>query len=124
MRYREIIEAIYEGRKQELLQQIKPPDSTTGYEYDDSTRPRLTLRMLHKLRIKSDGEKREREEHLAFLPTMYAAPVEPDKKKKPGKSNDKVEKLAQKTAMQIVKAEDKQEADVGKAALGWIKHEH
>lgn len=77
------------------------------------------------MRRQRDKEKQERQEHLAFLPIMYADPVESgQKKKKNTKSSDKVEKQAQKTAMQIVKAEDKQERIVGKAALGWVKTGH
>jgi len=110
-----IFEILSESARSRFFNNVLPT-------YDNENRPRLTLRHLHKMRLQNDKEKQERKEHLAFLPIMYADPVEPDKKKKKkAKSDDKVAKQAEKTAKQAVKAEDKQEKEAGKAALSWIK---
>ena len=118
MRYMRIFELLTESARNRFFNNVLPT-------YDIVNRPRLTLRHLHKLRLQSDKEKKERKEHLAFLPTMYAAPEDDDsKKKKTGKSDNKVEKLAQKTAEQAIKAEDTQETKVGADALNSIKEQN
>lgn len=114
-----IFEILEESARSRFFQNTQP-----DYDYDYDNRPRLTLLDLRKMRRQRDKEKQERQEHLAFLPIMYADPIEPAKEKRKAKSNDKVAKLAQKTAMQIVKAEDKQETEAGKAALSWITTGH
>ena len=43
-------------------------------DYDDTRRPRLTLRTLNKLRLKKDRDKLEKEEHLQFVHQMYGFP--------------------------------------------------
>lgn len=125
MRYSEIVEAICEGHKQEFLRQIALPDNNVSYDYHDFNRPRLTLRMLHKLRIQKDKNEQERIEHLAFLPIMYADPADSETKKKKKKKsktrNDKIETHAMKLAMQTIKDRDKREQATAKSALSSIK---
>lgn len=41
-------------------------------EYDDTRRPRLTLRHLNRMRRNKDRAAEENELYLSFLPTMYA----------------------------------------------------
>lgn len=83
MRYWEILEAIYENKKQQLKKSLCGNEQPVNEKYDnviidrngkyhDSRRPRLTLRHLHKLRKHQDKVKKEKQEHLDFLPTMYA----------------------------------------------------
>ena len=127
MRYREILEAYYAGQKQNLLRQIRPPaNGEYAYNYSDADRPRLTLRMLQKLRIQKDKEQAEIEDHLAFLPIMYTEPECDDKKKKKKKrkkkrTDNKIASRAETTAKQSLKAKDKQETDAGRFALNYIK---
>ena len=83
MRYREILESYYAGQKQDLLRQIRPPaNGEYAYNYSDAERPRLTLRMLQKLRSQKDKERAELADHLAFLRIMYADPECDDKKRR------------------------------------------
>jgi hypothetical protein len=84
MRYWEILEAIYENKKKQLMDSLRSDAEqalnekydnviiTDDGEYLDRNRPRLTLRHLNKLRKKSDAAKVEKQAHLDFLPTMYA----------------------------------------------------
>lgn len=125
MRYREILESYYAGQKQELLRQIRPPaNGEYAYKYSDADRPRLTLRMLQKLRIQKDKERAELADQLAFLPIMYAEPECEDKKKKKKKkrnrTDNKIASQAEKAAKQSLNAKDKRETNSGKAALSWI----
>lgn len=53
-------------------------DESMQYDYDDTRRPRLTLRHLQKLRKAKDAEMLDKAEHLAFLPTMYNQPTSTD----------------------------------------------
>jgi hypothetical protein len=48
-------------------------DKAAQFDYDDTRRPRLTLRHLQKLRKAKDAEMLDKAEHLAFVPTMYGA---------------------------------------------------
>ncbi|WP_299944351.1 hypothetical protein, partial [uncultured Microbulbifer sp.] len=51
---------------------IDSPSDASGYmEYDDTRRPRLTLRRLNKLRKKSDARKIEMANHRDFIARMY-----------------------------------------------------
>tara|TARA_R110001583_G_scaffold195313_1_gene371630 strand:+ start:1172 stop:1708 length:537 start_codon:yes stop_codon:yes gene_type:complete len=83
MRFLEILEAIYENKKQQLKSSLCCNEQPVNEKYDnviidtqgnylDNHRPRLTLRHLHKLRKHQDAVKKEKQEHLDFLPTMYA----------------------------------------------------
>ena len=127
MRYREILEAYYAGQEQNLLRHIRPPaNGQYAYNYSDADRPRLTLRMLQKLRIQKDKERAEIEDHLAFVPIMYAEPECDDKKKKKKRkksknTKDKIETHASKMAMQLIKDKAKRESKTGSLALGSIK---
>lgn len=59
-----------------LVEFYDPEDDESMYqEYDDTRRPRLTLRRLNKLRKAKDMRDLDNAEHLAFLPTMYAQPT-------------------------------------------------
>ena len=55
-----------------MVEFYDPADDNAGqYDYDDTRRPRLTLRHLHKLRLTKDTKAIDQAEHLAFLPSMY-----------------------------------------------------
>lgn len=51
-------------------------DKATQEEYDDTRRPRLTLRKLNKMRKSKDMARLDREQHLKFIPIMYSTPTE------------------------------------------------
>ena len=60
--------------KDMLVEFYDPADDGAGeYDYDDTRRPRLTLRHLHKMRIAKDIKAVDQAEHLAFLPSMWWA---------------------------------------------------
>lgn len=48
-------------------------DKQNVIDYDDSRRPRLTLRHLNRLRRNKDLSKEEKQNYLQFLPDMYSA---------------------------------------------------
>lgn len=85
MRYWEILEAIYKNKKKQLMDSLRSDTGQTVNEecknviitddgdYLDQNRPRFTLRHLHKIRKHQDRVKKEKQEHLDFLPTMYAS---------------------------------------------------
>ncbi len=58
----------YLDRREQFARDIKPH----YYEYDDKSRPRLTLGMLHKQRIKNDKDAVERKEQAEFVKVMYS----------------------------------------------------
>lgn len=49
-------------------------DALSRADYDDTRRPRLTMKHLHKLRIAKDAERMDKEDHLEFIPQMYNIP--------------------------------------------------
>jgi hypothetical protein len=49
-------------------------DHLTKSDYDDTRRPRLTLRHLNKMRKSKDMAKLDSAQRLDFLPTMYTKP--------------------------------------------------
>lgn len=60
-----------------LLEFYNPEDDKLSViDYDDSRRPRLTLRHLNRLRKNKDLSKEEKQHYLAFLPDMYGASEE------------------------------------------------
>ena len=65
-------------RAKQLLVEFYDPadDQLAQADYDNTRRPRLTMRHLHKMRIAKDTARVDKEEHLRFLPTMYGTPVE------------------------------------------------
>jgi hypothetical protein len=67
-------------RAKDLLVEFYEPadDQLSHQDYDDTRRPRLTMRHLHKLRVSKDMEKLDKEQHLDFLPSMYAPTPETD----------------------------------------------
>ncbi len=108
MRYWEILEAIYENKKQQLKKSLCGSTQPVNEKYDnviidrngkyhDSRRPRLTLRHLHKLRKKQDIVKAEKKAHLDFLPTMY--------------SNDNEQKAATRTELMKDKLKNQTELE-------------
>lgn len=46
-------------------------DNLTKYDYDDTRRPRLTLKKISKLRKMRDTQRVDTKSYLDFLPTMY-----------------------------------------------------
>lgn len=60
-------------RAKDLLVEFYEPqnDQTIKQKYNDTRRPRLTMRHLRKLRYINDHETVDRAEYLEFLPTMY-----------------------------------------------------
>lgn len=46
-------------------------DNLTKYDYDDTRRPRLTLKKISKLRKMRDTQRVDTKNYLDFLPTMY-----------------------------------------------------
>ena len=46
-------------------------DQLSVIDYDDTRRPRLTLKHLNRLRRNKDLSKVEKQEYLDFLPSMY-----------------------------------------------------
>lgn len=53
-------------------------DQTVARDYDDTRRPRLTMKALRKMRISKDHEKVDNQDYLEFLPTMYGATPDED----------------------------------------------
>ena len=51
-------------------------DKHNQHEYDDTRRPKLTLRHLNKLRKIQELKKLEGEAHAEFVKTMYGTPPE------------------------------------------------
>ena len=65
--------------KELLVEFYDPEDDKLGMsEYQDTRRPRLTLRHLQKMRIAKDAESIDRATRMAFLPTMYNPPSTDD----------------------------------------------
>lgn len=64
--------------KEFLLQENYWPedDKQNQIELDDTRRPRLTLRHLHKLRMVQELKKLEMMAHKDFVKTMYSEPLE------------------------------------------------
>ena len=57
-----------------LVEFYEPTDDKMGtgtLDYDDTRRPRLTIRHLKKLRHAKDSERVDKAEYLNFLPSMY-----------------------------------------------------
>jgi hypothetical protein len=63
---------------EEILQESYFPEDDEGNkaEYDDTRRPRLTLRHLNKLRKIQELKKLEAEAHGEFVKKMYGTPPE------------------------------------------------
>ncbi len=61
MRYHEF------APKRELDDALQP----TYTDYNDARRPRLTLRHLHKARLKMDKDRQEQEEQRRIVATVY-----------------------------------------------------
>jgi hypothetical protein len=60
-----------------LLEFYYPEDDKASViDYDDSRRPRLTLKHLNRLRRNKDISAEEKQSYLQFLPSMYGASEE------------------------------------------------
>lgn len=46
-------------------------DKVNVIDYDDSRRPRLTLKHINRLRRNKDASKIEKKDYLDFIPSMY-----------------------------------------------------
>lgn len=73
----EITESVQETYKRIINEHYDPADDKMNQaSLDDTRRPRLTLRHLHKLRMIQELKKLEGEAHDEFVKTMYGTPVE------------------------------------------------
>lgn len=122
MRAKELMEAVYAGQKQAILDKISPPQEHNGTDdYYADNRPRLTFGMLHKLRIASDKEKLVKQGHLEFLPRMYNQIESDDEKQDKKKRREKVRDMAYKSAEQSRRDREKRQNERTKAAWDAIK---
>jgi len=67
-------------KSHELLVEFYDPLDDLGgaTDYDDTRRPRLTMRHLRKLRQAKDAERVDKAEHAKFIPQMYNVPEPSD----------------------------------------------
>lgn len=62
-------------RAKHLLCEFYEPaeDEQIQHNYEDTRRPRLTMRHLHKIRMSRDTEAVDKQDYLDFIPQMYGS---------------------------------------------------